>query len=74
MVRFPSGCKCYSRKLSSTYNFLEVRTSEQEARLLGEGGVTLEEEEEVSAGTGQNTPRHLRAERRKRRRNNNRSL
>ena len=73
MVRFPSGCKCYSRKLSSTYNFLEVRTSEQEARLLGEGGVTLEEEE-VGAGTGQNTPRHLRAERRKRRKNNNPSL
>ena len=64
MVRFPSGCKCYSRKLSSTYNFLEVRTSEQEARLL-------EEEEEVSAGQGQNTPRQLRAERRKRRKNNN---
>ena len=74
MCRFPSGCKCYSRKLSSTYNFLEVRTSEQEARLLGEGGVTLEGEEEVSAGQGQNTPRHLRAERRKRRKNNNPSL
>ena len=55
MFRFPSGCKCYSRKLSSTYNFLEVRTSEQEARLLGEGGAMLEGEE-VSAGTGQNTP------------------
>ena len=68
MVRFPSGCKCYSRKLSSTYNFLEVRTSEQEARLLEE------EEEEVSAGQGQNTPRQLRAERRKRRKNNNPSL
>ena len=74
MVRFPSGCKCYSRKLSSTYNFLEVRTSEQEARLLGEGGATLEEEEKVSAGTGQNTPRHLRAERRKRTKNNEPSL
>ena len=67
MVRFPSGCKCYSRKLSSTYNFLEVRTSEQEARLL-------EDEGEVSAGQGQNTPRQLRAERRKRRKNNNPSL
>ena len=74
MVRFPSGCKCYSRKLSSTYNFLEVRTSDQEARLLGEGGVTLEEEGEVSAGQGQNTPRQLRAERRKRRKNKNPSL
>ena len=52
MCRFPSGCKCYSRKLSSTYNFLEVRTSEQEARLLGEGGVTLEEE--VSAAEDDN--------------------
>ena len=45
--RFPSGCKCYSQRLSETYNFMLVRSEAREA-------VVVSEEEESS-------PRQLRS-------------
>ena len=43
--RFPSGCKCYSQRVSETYNFMLVRSEAREAEVL-------EEEQE-------NTPRQF---------------
>ena len=34
--RFPSGCKCYSQRLSETYNFMLVRSEAREAEVVGE--------------------------------------
>ena len=53
--RFPSGCKCYSQRLSETYNFMLVRSEAREAEVVGE--------EE------QNTPRQLTSGRKKRKTN-----
>ena len=38
--RFPSGCKCFSQRLSETYNFMLVRSQAREA-------VVVEEESRV---------------------------
>ena len=34
--RFPSGCKCYSQRVSETYNFMLVRSEAREAEVLEE--------------------------------------
>ena len=49
-TRFPSGCKCYSQRLSENYNFMLVRSEGRQAVVVGE--------EESS-------PRQLRSGRRK---------
>ena len=47
--RFPSGCKCYSQRLSETYNFMLVRSEGRAAVVVGE----------------ESSPRQLRSKRRK---------
>ena len=52
--RFPSGCKCYSQRLSETYNFMLVRSEAREA-------VVVEEEQGEES-----SPRQLRSGKKRR--------
>ena len=51
--RFPSGCKCYSQRLSETYNFMLVRSEAREAEAGARLVQTVRAHRDWVAGVGQ---------------------